>query len=391
MGNIASINFKPTNAIQLEHNDRTRKPTYLLVNKGIEDIECTLNAKEALALREQLIAQAKENYRRAFNQPFKATDYLRSAVVNIKETTTMADLQKLAIHRDEGHIDERTGETILNHHAYMEFVTLHPETGKSQMRKISKDGVSFKSDREAFENIQTEVAQILGMERGRYKNNKYDKEGNLIRKGAYQKRIEPRVYAKIMQKDARPLRAEIAQLKETQEQEHQTLNDICNEIAPQSQPLNPKEALQFIKDKVQEWVGINKALGNSKLYTKEDYTALWALKHEGSSIEELKNKIAKLEQQAQDRQQQNQELEQQTQELKEKVKSQQDLLDRQAPKSNTHQFLQAYSREKLISTCIAYDNQRMRQQAEWLRNQEIINMLIARPVSNRTDRLSKKS
>ncbi|GMB96870.1 hypothetical protein [Helicobacter sp. NHP22-001] len=381
MGNIASINFKPTNAIQLEHNDRTRPPTYLLVNKGL-DIECPIKAQEALAKRERLVAQAKEHYKQKFNQPFKATNYLWSAVVNLKDTSTMADLDKIskhfkdhygfqcyqiAIHRDEGYIDEGTGQTHINHHAHMEFVMLHPDTGKSLMRKISKDGVPFKSERAAFERIQTEVAQILDMERGQYKNNKYDSNHKLIIKGTYRKRIEPRVYAKTMQEKASPLRVEIAQLKEAQEQEHQALNTICQQIAPNPKPqlLSFNECKQIIEAHVKEWIAINKELGDNKLYTPQDYRDLRALKQKGISIADLKANIANLEQQIKDRQQKSQELEQENQDLKQQVQDRQALLDRQAPSSKDRQRLKYYSREKLIDSCIAYDNQRILQQAEW--------------------------
>ncbi|WP_199766974.1 coiled-coil domain-containing protein [Helicobacter ailurogastricus] len=372
MGNIASINFKPTNAIQLEHNDRTRPPTYLLVNKGL-DIECPIKAQEALAKREQLIAQAKATYEKKFNQPFKATDYLYSAVVNLKETTTMADLEKLsqhfkahygfqcyqiAIHRDEGHIDKSTGQTCINHHAHMEFVMLHPDTGKSLMRKISKDGEPFKSKRKAYEQIQTEVAEILGMERGQFKNNQYDDEGNLITKGTYRKRIEPRAYARLMQEQADPLRAQIAQLQATQAQEHQALNSLCQQIAPSQEPqlLSFNECKQIIEAHVKEWIAINKELGDNKLYTPQDYRDLRALKLEGISITDLKANIANLEQKIQDRQ---------------------TLLDRQAPSSQDRQRLKYYSREKLIDTCISYDNQRIMQEKE---RADLIKLLDERQV-----------
>ncbi|EDP5291990.1 mobilization protein, partial [Campylobacter jejuni] len=41
---------------------------------------------------------------------------------------------QIAIHRDEGHINEQ-GEKIINHHAHMEFVTLDKETGKNNFRR----------------------------------------------------------------------------------------------------------------------------------------------------------------------------------------------------------------------------------------------------------------
>ncbi|GMB90537.1 hypothetical protein NHP190002_12390 [Helicobacter ailurogastricus] len=84
MGDIASIHFKPTKlSIQEKHNDRSITPSYVLKSGGL-GIECNRSAKEARALRDSLVEQAKIDYKQYCNQPFKATpsSYLWSAVVN---------------------------------------------------------------------------------------------------------------------------------------------------------------------------------------------------------------------------------------------------------------------------------------------------------------------
>ncbi|BCZ20069.1 hypothetical protein NHP190012_17110 (plasmid) [Helicobacter sp. NHP19-012] len=101
---------------------------------------------------------------------------------------------QIAIHRDEGHRDEY-GDTIINHHAHLEFVTLDETTGKNRFRG------SLQRPR-ALGLMQTEVAQILGMERGAYKNDTIDENGNFI-KGTGRKRIEPRAYAQAVEKNKR--------------------------------------------------------------------------------------------------------------------------------------------------------------------------------------------
>ncbi|WP_233702839.1 mobilization protein [Helicobacter felis] len=200
MGNIASINFKPTKlSIQEKHNDRSVMPSYVLKSGGL-GIECNRNAQEARALRNGMIEKAKEDYKHCFNQPFKAKSYLWSAVVNLKPDSTMQDLERLterlkerygfqcyqiAIHRDEGHVDDE-GKEHINHHAHLEFVTLHESTGKSMFRK----GLIT---REVMSEIQTLTALVLQMKRGEYKNDRIDEQGNLI-KGTGRKRIEPRAY-----------------------------------------------------------------------------------------------------------------------------------------------------------------------------------------------------
>lgn len=199
MAQISSINFKKSNHIQTQHNDRDLPPNYLIGGK----VECNLNHKEALALKNQIIKDAIEAYTKNTKQKFQAKSYEWSAVVNIKPDTTMNDLENLskhfqekygfqcyqiAIHRDEGHINEQ-GEKIINHHAHMEFITLDKRTGKSMFRADLQKPKTLRQ-------IQSEVAEILKMERG------VDKR----KSGA--KRIEPRAYAVLKEKEKREKKQE---------------------------------------------------------------------------------------------------------------------------------------------------------------------------------------
>lgn len=211
MSAISSINFKKSNAIQTRHNDRDLPPNYLISDTG-----CEVNRthKEALKLRNEII----ENSINAYNKNkspkapnFKAKSYEWSAVVNIKQDTTMQDLEKLAehfekkygfqcyqiaIHRDEGHIND-DNEKVINHHAHLEFITLDKNTGKNMYRR---ELINPKILRQ----IQTEVAEILEMERGQDKR---------ISKC---ERVEPRKYAQLKEqekKTQKELKAELEQEK----------------------------------------------------------------------------------------------------------------------------------------------------------------------------------
>lgn len=195
MSQISSINFKKSNAIQARHNDRDLPPNYLIGG----DCEVNRNHKEALELKNKIIYEAINAYNK--NKPpkapsFKAKSYEWSAVCNIKPNTTMQDLEKLAehfnqkygfqcyqiaIHRDEGHINEK-GEKVINHHAHLEFITLDKHTGKNNYRR---ELITPKILRQ----IQTEVAEILGMQRGQ------DKRLTGV------KRIEPRKYAQMKENE----------------------------------------------------------------------------------------------------------------------------------------------------------------------------------------------
>ncbi|EAJ0020384.1 mobilization protein [Campylobacter jejuni] len=208
---ISSGNFKKSTSFQVFHNANVR-PDYAIGGELIFD----LGGYEALELKNKIVSEAKEAYEKNKSPKapkFKAKSYEWSLVVNIKPDTSMNDLQELskhfqekygfqcyqiAIHRDEGHINEQ-GEKLINHHAHMEFITLDKGTGKNNFRH---EKITPKVLRE----IQTEIAEILGMERGE------DKRIS----GA--KRIEPRAYASLKEKEKREKKKSI-NLEQEQEKE----------------------------------------------------------------------------------------------------------------------------------------------------------------------------
>lgn len=206
MAELSSINFKKSNAINTEHNDRTLPPNYLLSDSL--GVECNLSHDKARLLKNQIISSAMETYTARTGQKFQSKSYEWSAVVNLKPSSTMAELQKLAthlqekygfqcyqiaIHRDEGHINEQ-GEKVLNHHAHLEFITLDKETGKNNYRRELITP-------QVLRNIQGEVADILQMQRG------VDKRLS----GA--KRIEPRAYAKMKENEKKQRAKELENVK----------------------------------------------------------------------------------------------------------------------------------------------------------------------------------
>ncbi|WP_286349545.1 hypothetical protein [Helicobacter felistomachi] len=375
MGAIASINFERTrNDVQLFHNDRTTPPNYLLPKERQIGFKCNRSGVEARALRKQIVDKAIAVYVARIGQKFQAKSYLQSAVVNIKDTTTMQNLETLAdhfkakygfqcyqiaIHRDEGHIDE-FGNTQINHHAHMEFVTLDENTGKNRFKEVS----AF-----TLMNMQTETAQILRMQRGERKRDYYDENGNLV-KGTGRKRVKPRAYAQLMEqekakrielenhnatlqnsnnslaKEVSTYQAQIqdlqasakntqielntlkqekteleqanATLQQTQTtliQENQelqdhsieletTLIDLVTIFAPQdkqNKKLTLKEAKPLFESVRKQMIAINQGLGDLKLFTQDDYKALRALKDEGLSIADLKKRITQIEQEAKGR------------------------------------------------------------------------------------------
>ena len=256
MSQISSINFKKSFAINAEHNDRTLPPSYLIDNE--KGAECDRNAEQARELKGQIIAQAKEAYINRTNQRFQAKSYEWSAVVNIKPDTTMQDLERLskhfndkygfqcyqiAIHRDEGHTDE-DGKKQINHHAHLEFVTLDKNTGINRQRELTP---------QKLRELQSEVAEILGMQRG------------IDKRISKAERIEPRKYAK--QKETE---------KKTTKQAINDLNKKIREIEKQQREAL-KEADNAFQAERKRMIEANNALvemGLPKIYEKDQYTDL---------------------------------------------------------------------------------------------------------------------
>lgn len=254
MGYISSINFEKSIAINTEHNDRTLAPSYLIdTEKGVE---CNRTAESARALKNQIIAKAKENYTQNTGQKFQAKSYEWSAVCNIKPETTMQDLEKLAehfekkygfqcyqiaIHRDEGHENEQ-GEIVPNLHAHLEFITLDRETGKQnfKMRDFTK---------QVMREIQSETAEILQMQRGQDKR----------LSGA--KRIKPREYARQKEAEKKTIKEATQDLKKQIEKKEQEL---------EAERLTSKEALQELEAIRKEMKGQG--------FTKEQFAHINELK-----------------------------------------------------------------------------------------------------------------
>ena len=249
MGQISSINFKKSIPINTEHNDRTLAPNYLIDKE--KGAECNRNAEQARALKNQIIKEAIQKYTENTRQKFQAKSFEWSAVVNIKPDTTMQDLENLAkhfndkygfqcyqiaIHRDEGHKNTK-GEIEINQHAHMEFITLDKETGKQnfKMRDFSK---------QKMREIQTEVAELLGMQRG--------KDKRLT--GA--KRIEPRKYAQLKEQEK-------AAIKETKIKVAKQIKELKTEL--EAEILSKKE----IKEQFEAFRKENAGQGLAKEFFRE--------------------------------------------------------------------------------------------------------------------------
>lgn len=152
-----------------KHNSRQteRQPSYLLP-------EDKRQRNEFVKLADvQTLHEKQIEYRRLTHARGRAptlTDSYWEAVVNLNDSHTIEDVRRvaehirqkykftptsIAIHRDEGYVDKITGETKYNYHAHLTFYTI--AQGRSQMRLMT---------RAKLRDLQTEVANLLGMQRG---------------------------------------------------------------------------------------------------------------------------------------------------------------------------------------------------------------------------------
>ncbi|MDN5106105.1 hypothetical protein O8C79_12425 [Aliarcobacter butzleri] len=174
---ISSIHFAAGHSGYFDHNSREAETNNAIFKD--EKNYCSANKKEAFELFKKELALRTEAYTERTGQKLqKSTTTHLSAIFNFNKDTTVEQAQKvceylekkldtkivqLAMHRDEGHIIEVESQElhekieIKNYHGHIEMLGLD-SNGNSIRRKL---------DKPTLRQIQTDVANILGMERGR--------------------------------------------------------------------------------------------------------------------------------------------------------------------------------------------------------------------------------
>lgn len=153
------------------HNSRESKT----VNSIFDDEKnfCSCTNAQAFETYKNELAKRTEAYKENFGRTklhSKTITHL-SAIVNFNKEHSPKDIKKVcdylenkfdtkviqyAMHRDEGHINQK-GEKIKNYHAHIEFMGLDSK-GNSVRRKL---------DKKSLIELQSEVAKILEMQRGK--------------------------------------------------------------------------------------------------------------------------------------------------------------------------------------------------------------------------------
>lgn len=206
----SAITFQKAKGHSYKHNFRKDEPNYLLEPQDRKENSYWQNEKTP---KEIFNDELKKANRKGGRIPKFENSYWE-AVCNLNANHNLDDLKKLAehiekkfnitctaiaIHRDEGHYNDK-GKAEYNYHAHINFMTY--KDGRQNWRKelIKPDDLR---------ELQTETAEILGMERGKDKRE------------TGRERLEHKEYkaiAKEKQALIKELEAEILSKKEIKEQ-----------------------------------------------------------------------------------------------------------------------------------------------------------------------------
>jgi hypothetical protein len=261
----SSIHIEKAKPGEFFHNDRT-KPTANSIF-SVENNFCNLSGLDAINLYKKDIKEKTKIYTEKTGKKLnKNTITLLSAIVNLDKQHTKEDLEKIckyleqslgtkiyqyAIHKDEGWIDEETGEKHINYHAHILFSGLDYE-GRSVRKKLTRSYLI---------NLQSKVAEILGMQRGI--NYTKERKKRPKRLDTY----EYKEHARRKEKEVKELKKELAKVKDLKE-ENKRLRALLKELGAKredyaelesfikqlkEQIKNKELSLKELKEKVKEY------------------------------------------------------------------------------------------------------------------------------------------
>ena len=246
----SSLNIKSRNVVSaLLHNSRAYNLSYAIDSPANNETKSYISIREMKELVNNIKADYQKHSYRNRRLPSNSTP-IREGILNIEEHHTFEDIEKCAmetakmlgakvlmisVHRDEGHIDEETGEKVYNLHAHILYNFYNFDTHKIVHHP---DGLMAK--------VQTKVAEMLNMERG-------------VSKSITKKKHIPHGQYRAVAKD------KAKAVKEVKMEMDLTVKQLKAEIEQYRKELIQKN--KELEEKKEE-----------KVYTKEDYQALQKLK-----------------------------------------------------------------------------------------------------------------
>ncbi len=294
------------------HNDRSTKTNNAIFSDEKNEID--RSAKESFKLYRDELAKRAEAYQLRTNQKLqKNTITHKSLIINLEAHHTLKDLEavkeyleksldtkvlQVAIHRDEGHIDENNN-AIKNYHAHIEMmgidgygisISQHQNKDKSNTRV--KQTRSERLDSKFYSEFQTFLADTLKMQRGKL--------------GSKAKRLDTYEYKEHAKRSA-----------EAKQDIKLTVTELKKQIEQYRKDLAAKNA-------------------ELQIYKQSDYADISQLKKlvKKSNVDEifyefvkLQNKNAEKEQEARELRAENEKLSEKAKERKEKIKELQEDLE----------------------------------------------------------------
>lgn len=278
----SSIHFKRVDPFFCEkHNSRNteKQPTYLL-DTDLRKSNDFVKLADITALHNTQLEIRKTN--RCRGKAPELRDSCWEAVINLEARHSLEDLQpvikllkekyhltptSVAIHRDEGYYDELHGTIKYNYHAHIPCYTVYE--GKSVMRTIGKKQLS---------DMQTEVADLLGMQRGQINSTAKRLEQSEYRRLAKVKQELERAEQK--QKQAEAVLSQVQPVLQKSVDEKKQLNGTVKSLNDEILSLKEqkaiveaerkrwKEAHDFVADEYRKLQALNKSM-----FTKEQLNA----------------------------------------------------------------------------------------------------------------------
>lgn len=264
---LSSINFQKAKSYSYSHNFREeeekKEAKYLLPEEYHQENEYWALSDENGKIKspqEVFLEQVRNTKRKGGANP-KFENAHWEAVINLNSHHTMQDLHKLrkhieskykficcamTIHRDEGVLLEIKGEKVpkYNYHAHLNFIT------------YANGGQQFRLNRKQLSQIQSEVANALGMERGK----EFSKA----------KRLAHQHYRYVMEQEDRLKRE-----KEIVLQQNTELQEKNQTLAAKNQDLELELTNQSKRKKF--WGEYRQKLIQEGGYTQQDYQFIRAI------------------------------------------------------------------------------------------------------------------
>lgn len=272
----ASINFQKTQSNSVAETTREFKADYLLPEEHRLENEYWNCGKSDSQVFE---AELQKATRKGGRVP-KEENSLWEGVLNLNKEHTLKDVQRvakhieekfnitctrIAVHKDEGHINER-GIVEYNLHAHLNFVTY--KDGKQNWRRENiKDG---------FIQLQTDIAQILKMERGKSK-----KETLAVHLPPKQQRIIAKE-REAVQYSFREYQQRITALENTSAEDKKEIHKLNNLVK------KGEATIQDLEKRLQEALESKKSLETIKDTPKEvknDFRAIYKPKMTYETVE----------------------------------------------------------------------------------------------------------